>query len=133
MNRPEAGGHSGWPLVSYGETYGGSPVGTGEASAEGLREPVYFWDPVIAPSGMVFAPGGSFPEWDGDLLIGGLVTRDIVRLDLSGTGPDTRVTGEERLAQGIGRVRDLIVASDGSLMVLLDEPGGTTVQRLTRD
>lgn len=132
VNRPEAGGNYGWPMVSYGETYQGTPVGTGEASAGDYIQPVYFWDPVIAPSGMTFVSGQAFPEWDGDLLIGGLVTQDIVRLELTGEGAQTRITGEERLMQGIGRVRDVIVASDGALMVLLDEPDGATVQRLSR-
>ena len=135
LNRTEAGANYGWPVVTYGENYDGSPVGGGQAQAEGqdFVQPVYFWDPVIAPSGMTFVSGAHFPEWEGDALVGGLIAGSIVRLDLEGTGEDTRVTGEERLAEGLGRLRDLLIASDGAVMVVLDESGGPSVQRLTRE
>ncbi|SLN71060.1 PQQ-dependent sugar dehydrogenase [Roseisalinus antarcticus] len=120
LNRPVPGRNYGWPVISYGVNYSGSPVGSGEAVREGMEQPVYYWDPVIAPGGMIWYEGEMFPEWQGDLLIGGLVAASVVRLDLE----DGRVTGEERVAQGIGRVRDVEEAPDGALLVLIDAPEG---------
>lgn len=127
LNRPEAGRNYGWPEVSYGENYDGSPIGTGEASAEGFEEPVYFWDPVIAPSGMAFYSGEMFPEWEGDILAGSLYPGGLVRLVLDGD----RVKGEERLMRDAGRIRDVEVLGDGALLLLTDEPDGA-VLRATR-
>jgi len=116
LNRPQAGRNYGWPVITYGEDYSGAPIGQGITRQEGMEQPVYYWDPVIAPSGMVFYQGGMFPEWRGDALIGGLQAQALVRLRLDGD----RVTGEQRLVQGIGRVRDIEIAPDGALLVLTD-------------
>ncbi len=117
LNRPEAGANYGWPEISYGIEYRGAPIPGGRTAAPGMEQPVYYWDPVIAPGGMVFYDGGLF-DWSGDLLIGGLVGDAVVRLRLQ----DGRVTGEERVAEGIGRVRDVEVAPDGSVLALIDAP-----------
>ena len=89
-----------------------------------MEQPIYYWDPVIAPSGMVFYQGGMFPGWQGDLLIGGLASQALVRLTLAGG----RVTGEARYLQGQGRIRDVDVARDGAVMVLTDAPNGALIR-----
>lgn len=116
LNRPQAGLNYGWPLVSYGINYRGSDVGQGVARAQGFEEPVYYWDPVIAPGGMMFYDGGYGP-WQGDLLIGSLNPGALVRLKLEGG----RVVGEERLLTDAGRIRDVEVLDDGSVLVLRDQ------------
>ncbi|MFZ3582584.1 PQQ-dependent sugar dehydrogenase [Loktanella sp. DJP18] len=119
LNRPQAGLNYGWPVISYGENYDGSPVGSGESAMEGMEQPVYYWDPVIAPGGIAFYDG-DYADWQGDLLIAGLNPGSLTRLRLDG---DT-VTGEERLLQDVGRIRDVEVLDDGDLMILIDaDPG----------
>ena len=127
LNQPQPGLNYGWPIISYGQNYDGNPIGTGKTAQDGLEQPVYYWDPVIAPSGMTFYHGAMFPEWQGDALIGGLRAEAVVRLKIE----NGRVTGEQRLAEGIGRVRDIEVAPDGALLVLIDGDPGSLV-RLTR-
>ncbi|WP_112873218.1 PQQ-dependent sugar dehydrogenase [Paracoccus endophyticus] len=128
LNRPQAGKNYGWPIITYGLDYSGKPIGEGITAQQGLEQPVYYWDPVIAASGLAFYDGAMFPEWQGNALIGGLVGRALVRLTLDGD----RVTGEARHLQGIGRVRDVEVARDGSVMLLTDARNGALV-RVTRD
>ncbi len=115
LNRPEAGVNYGWPVVSYGINYRGSDVGDGLARADGFAEPVYYWDPVIAPSGMTFYDG-SYGPWQGDLLIASLNPGGMVRLKLDGD----RVVGEERILTGLGRLRDVEVLRDGAVLVIRD-------------
>lgn len=110
----------GWPIVSHGENYNRTPVGEGEVRAEGLEEPVYFWDPAIAPSGMTFYDGEMFPGWQGDILIASLNPGGLIRLRLEGE----RVVGEEWLLRDVGRVRDVSVAPDGAVLLLTDFPDG---------
>ena len=120
LNLTQPGLNYGWPVISYGINYSGTSVGSGEAVREGMEQPVYYWDPVIAPGGMVFYGGEMFPDLQGDLLIGGLVAAGVVRVRIE----DGRVIGEERIAEGIGRVRDVEEAPDGSLLILIDAPNG---------
>ena len=127
LNQPQPGRNYGWPIISYGENYDGKPIGKGLTAAKGMEQPVYYWDPVIAPSGMTFYRGAMFPDWQGDLLIGGLRAGSLVRLKLQGD----RVVGEQRLVEGIGRVRDVEVAPDGALLVLIDADPGQLI-RLAR-
>lgn len=124
LNRPEAGLNYGWPVVTYGEEYSGSPIGQGITAENEFEQPLYYWDPVIAPSGMAFYNGELFPDWQGSVLIGGLASQALVRLELDGT----RVSGEARYLQGQGRVRDVDVAQDGSVMILTDSRDGTLVR-----
>lgn len=126
LNRIEPGANYGWPLVSYGERYSGQPIGSGEHSAEGVIEPRYYWDPVIAPGGFAFYEGDMFPDWQGDVLAASLTPGGIVRLTLDG---DT-VTGEARFLPGLGRVRDIEIAPDGAILALTDDDNGRLV-RLT--
>jgi glucose/arabinose dehydrogenase len=126
LNRPEPGRNYGWPRVSYGVQYDGKPVGTGEARGAGIEEPVYYWDPVIAPGGMAFYEGAMFADWQGDILIGSMVPGGIVRLEHDGG----RITGEERLLTDRGRIRDVEVAPDGAILALVDAEDGALL-RLT--
>lgn len=119
LNRPQAGRNHGWPVITYGEDYNGRPINGDITAKPGMEQPVYFWDPVIGPSGMAFYSGAMFPRWRGSVFIGGLVAGGLVRLELSGD----RVTGEERIELG-ERVRDVVQAPDGSLWVLTDGDGG---------
>lgn len=115
LNRPQAGLNYGWPVVSYGINYRGSVVGEGVSSGPDFQEPVYYWDPVIAPSGMMFYDG-PFSDWQGDLLIASLNPGALVRLKLF----DGLVVGEERMLTDAGRIRDVEVLDDGAVLVLLD-------------
>lgn len=120
INLPEAGGNYGWPVISYGRHYSGAKIGVGTQEA-GYEQPLYYWDPSIAPSGMAFYTGDVFDKWQGDLFIGSLKFGLLVRLELDGT----RVTGEERLLDGLDdRVRDVRQGPDGFLYLLTDDYDG---------
>lgn len=126
LNRPEAGKNYGWPVITYGEDYSGRPMGDGNTESAGMEQPLYYWDPVIAPSGMAFYDGDLFPGWQDSILVGGLAGQALVRLELDGT----KVTGEARYLQGRGRVRAVDVAADGAVMILTDARNGALI-RLT--
>lgn len=129
LNRIEAGKNYGWPVITYGVSYQDQPINEGITQRDGMEQPVYYWDPVIAPAGLAFYKGEMFPEWDGQLLTGALQgDHGLVRLQLEGD----RVTGEARHLEGIGRVRDVEVAADGSIMLLTDKENGELV-RVTRE
>ncbi len=128
LNLTEAGKNYGWPVISYGERYSGRPVGSGKAVRDGMEQPDYFWDPVIAPAGMLVYDGAMFGPWQGDFLISSLHPGGIVRLDLE----DGKIAAEERLARDLGRVRDIAVDDDGSLLVLTDFENGQIV-RISQD
>lgn len=119
LNRPRPGLNYGWPQISYGVNYNGSPVGTGESMMAGMEQPIYYWDPVIAPGGIAFYDGG-YADWQGDLLVAGLNPGSLTRLKLE----SERVTGEERLLQDVGRIRDVEVLDDGDLLILIDANPG---------
>ena len=126
VNRPEAGKNYGWPTITYGIDYSGARIGEG-TSKEGLEQPVYYWDPSIAPSGMAFYTGDLFPDWKGDLFVGALVQRHLARLDMQ----DGKVVGEERLLEDLGeRIRDVRNGPDGAIYVLTDARDGK-ILRLT--
>nr|WP_246149365.1 PQQ-dependent sugar dehydrogenase [Skermanella pratensis] len=121
INIPEAGKNYGWPVVSYGVEYDGSPVGTGKQQAEGMEEPVHHWTPVIGSSGMAFYTGSAFPAWQGSVFNGGLATKDVARLELDGN----RVTHEERLFKDLNqRIRAVEQGPDGALYLLTDHSAG---------
>lgn len=128
LNRPEAGRNYGWPEVTYGIDYSGAPIGDGVTATAATEQPVYFWDPVIAPSGMAFYEGVEFPEWKNTFLIGGLVTQDVVVVHLQ----DDRVAFEERVPIG-ARVRDVKVGPDGAVYAVTERRAGPSeILRLTR-
>lgn len=120
LNRIEKGANYGWPLISYGENYDGSPVKAGQSAAEGMKQPQYYWDPVIAPGDFIFYEGEMFESWNGDVVAASLNPGGLVRLTLDGD----RVTAEARYLRDLGRVRDVDVDLDGSLLVLTDDPEG---------
>lgn len=128
INQPEPGKNYGWPVITYGVDYSGAKIGEGTEAA-GYEQPKFYWDPSIAPSGLVSYQGEMFPEWKGDLLVGSLKFALLSRLDRDDTG---KITGEERMLDGeFGRIRDVNVAPDGSLWLLTDESDGAIV-RLSR-
>lgn len=121
LNLIEPGKNYGWPVVTYGEEYSGVPIEGAVTQREGYEQPIYYWDPVIAPSGAQFYSGDAFPEWQGSLFIGGLKDARLVRLTLE----NDRVTGEEHLLDDRGRrIRDVRQGPDGALYVVTDEPDG---------
>lgn len=123
LNRTEAGENYGWPTISYGIEYRGGEVYEGKTEQEGMEQPVYYWDPVIAPSGMTFYTGKSFPAWQGDLFVGGLRSALVSRLVLE----DGRVAAEEWLEIG-HRVRDVVQGPDGDIYLVTDESDGRVMR-----
>lgn len=116
LNRPEAGKNYGWPVISHGREYSGARIGEGKAM-DGMEQPVHFWDPSIAPSGMAFYTGNRYPGWQGHLFIGALVQKHLARVEMT----DGKVTGEERLFEGLARIRDVRQGPDGFLYLVTDE------------
>jgi aldose sugar dehydrogenase len=124
LNHPEAGKNYGWPVITYGVDYTGASIGEGTAKP-GMEQPVYYWDPVIAPSGMVFYTGDALPGWKGSVVIGSLRPGLLVRLVLE----DGRVTREERyLADLRERIRDVRQGPDGLLYLLTDSREGRVLR-----
>jgi glucose/arabinose dehydrogenase len=121
INVIRAGVNYGWPIITYGVNYGiGTKIGEG-THKEGMAQPLYYWVPSIAPSGMAFYTGDKFPRWKGDLFVGALRDQTLVRLRLDGE----KVLKEERLLKGVlGRIRDVRSGPDGLLYVLTDESNG---------
>ncbi len=121
LNLIEKGKNYGWPLVAYGEEYSGAPIRGAVTARPGFEQPVYYWDPVIAPSGAQFYTGDAFPAWRGSLFVGGLKDRRLVRL----TFENDRVSGEEHLLTDRDqRVRDVRQGPDGALYLVTDEAKG---------
>jgi glucose/arabinose dehydrogenase len=121
LNLIEKGKNYGWAVISYGEEYSGDPIAGGLTAKAGYEQPIYYWDPVIAPSGMQFYTGNAFPEWRGSIFIGGLVSQKLVRLVIK----NNRVTGEEHLLTDRGkRIRDVRQGPDGALYVVTDDASG---------
>lgn len=128
LNIPEAGGNYGWPIISYGIEYTGEAIGAGLTQAEGMMQPIYYWDPVIAPSGMAFYESDAAPEWKGSLFIAALAGKHLARLTLDGD----RVVGEERLLiEGAQRLRDVEVGPDGAVWVLTEGARDASLIKLT--
>lgn len=125
INVMRAGRNYGWPVITYGANYGiGTKIGEGNAKA-GMEQPLHYWVPSIAPSGMAFYTGNQFPNWKGNLLIGALRDEMLVRLELNGE----KVLREERLLKGqIGRIRDVRVGPDGLVYLLTDERDGAVLR-----
>ena len=121
VNLLTKGKNYGWPVVAYGIEYSGEPIPDAVTRREGFEQPVYYWDPVIAPSGAQFYSGKAIPEWKGNLFIGGLKERALVRLRIE----NDKVTGEEHLLRDRGeRIRDVREGPDGALYVVTDNSNG---------
>jgi glucose/arabinose dehydrogenase len=125
VNVIRAGVNYGWPVITYGVNYGiGTRIGEGTAKP-GMAQPIHYWVPSIAPSGMAFYEGDRFPRWKGDLFVGALRDRMLVRLRLDGE----KVVKEERMLQGtLGRIRDVRAGPDGFVYLLTDEADGRLVR-----
>jgi aldose sugar dehydrogenase len=120
INIPEAGKNYGWPIITYGRDYSGLKIGEGTAK-QGLEQPIFYWDPSIAPSGMAFYTGDKFPGWRGDLFVGALAAQLLSRLELDGA----KVVREERLLEKLEeRIRDVRQGPDGYLYLLTDSDEG---------
>jgi aldose sugar dehydrogenase len=124
INIARKGKDYGWPTIAYGTEYQGGPITGGITAKEGMEQPVYYWDPVIAPSGMVFYTGNLFPAWKGNLFIGGLGSTNLVRLSVKGD----RIVDEERLLTDLTpkreRIRDVRQGPEGALYLLTDDAAG---------
>jgi glucose/arabinose dehydrogenase len=121
INIIEKGANYGWPVVSFGVNYDGTPVGTGKQHHAGMTDPVWHWTPSIAPSGMAFYTGGLIPAWKGSLFNGALKFELLSRLTIRNGRP----VSEERLLHGLNwRIRDVREGPDGALYLLTDEDDG---------
>jgi len=117
LNRVRAGANYGWPTITYGIEYSGETIGDGIQQKDGMEQPIYYWDPVISPSGITFYKGDRVPEWKNNLFLSSLSATHIVRLVLD----DNRVVGEERLLASEGqRFRDITQGPDNALYAVTD-------------
>ncbi|RYY69049.1 MAG: PQQ-dependent sugar dehydrogenase, partial [Chitinophagaceae bacterium] len=118
INLIKAGVNYGWPTITYGIEYSGEKINNGKTQQEGMQQPVYYWDPVLSPSGMTFYSGNAIPEWTNNLFIGGLSSKHIARVVIE----NNKVIGEERLLAGENqRFRDITQGTDGALYAITDE------------
>lgn len=125
INHIEPGKNYGWPVITYGRDYSGAEIGEGTAK-EGLEQPLYYWDPSIAPGGLAIYHGKMFPEWDGDFLVAALKFQLLSRMQRDSAGA---FVAEERMFDGsYGRMRDVVVAPDGALLLVTDEDNGALLR-----
>ena len=118
INIMQPGKNYGWPVYTHGINYPGTLIGEGAVEAPGMEQPIYYWDPAIAPSGLAFYKGNLFSQWKNSVLVGALAARELIRLEL---GKDDKVKNEEPLLTDINeRIRDVRVFSDGAVYVLTD-------------
>jgi aldose sugar dehydrogenase len=124
INIVRKGKDYGWPTIAYGIEYQGGQITGGIQQQAGMEQPIYYWDPIIGPSGMTFYTGSLFPQWKGSLFVGGHGTRDLVRLTINGE----KITGEERLLRDLSSkgeaIRDVRTGPEGALYVLTDGAQG---------
>ena len=121
INIARAGLNYGWPVIAYGVEYRGGAINEGITARDGMEQPIYYWDPVVAPGGVAFYEGDLFPEWRGNLFVSGLSSKHLARLVIEGD----RVVGEERLLVDQNqRIRDVQVAADGSVWGVTDGDNG---------
>jgi glucose/arabinose dehydrogenase len=121
LNLIRRGANYGWPVIGFGVDYGGGIIHVG-TELEGLEQPVHHWVPSIATSGLLIYSGDRYPAWRGNFFVGGLAGQQLARLSVDGQ----RVTGEETLFEGIGRVREIVQGPDGYIYLALDARGGGT-------
>lgn len=130
LNLPQAGINYGWPEVTYGVEYSGDAVGDGVTQMADTEQPIYYWDPVIAPSGMAYYDADAIPEWKGAFLVGGLVSQGVVVLHME----NDRVKHEEHVELD-ARIRDVRVGPDGAVYAVTEQRGGggSTIIKLTKE
>ena len=119
LNIVKKGANYGWPTIAYGKNYSGTKIGEG-THKKGMEQPIVYWDPSIAPSGMIMYNGGIFPKWKGDVFIGALAKTHLRRLNMKGE----RVVAQEELLQDIGRIREVAQDDVGYIYVLTDSVNG---------
>ena len=125
INLIEAGKNYGWPVITYGLDYSGAKIGIGTAK-EGMEQPLFYWDPSIAPGGLAIYHGRMFPEWNGDFLVAALKFKLLSRLERDGNG---KIVERERMLTGdFGRLRDVVVAPDGALLITTDADNGALLR-----
>jgi glucose/arabinose dehydrogenase len=117
LNLIEPGNNYGWPVITYGMNYDGTPM-TAETEREGMEQPVGHWTPSLAVCGLDFYAGERFPGWKNDLFVGALAQKEIRRLRIE----DRKVTEQEVVLKDLGRVRDVAAGPDGYLYVVLNDP-----------
>jgi aldose sugar dehydrogenase len=125
VNTPQPGRNYGWPVITYGRDYSGAKIGEGTRK-DGMEQPLHYWDPSIAPSGMAFLTSDIYPDWKGSVFVGALVGEHLHRLKFDGS----KVAATEQLFEGLGRIRDVVQGPSGHLYVLTDEasPSGAIYQ-----
>jgi glucose/arabinose dehydrogenase len=125
LNLDQAGKNYGWPVITYGENYGGGKIGEGTQKA-GMEQPLKYWVPSIATAGFIFYTGDKFPAWKNNILLTGLVGRTLVRLTVDGN----KVTQEERLLtkELNERLRHIVQGPDGLVYLISDESKGSIYQ-----
>jgi glucose/arabinose dehydrogenase len=121
LNQIQMGRDYGWPTISYGEEYSGKSINDNLSQAPEMEQPQYYWDPVIGPSGMIFHSGRMFPEFKGNILVGGLRVQSLVRLVMDG---DKVVSEERLLTDRKERIRDVVEGPDGAIYLLTDDVDG---------
>ena len=127
INLIRPGANYGWPLASYGIEYSGKPVNEGKTTMEGTEQPVYYWDPTVAPSGMSFYTGKLIPEWTNNLFVPALRGMHIARLVIK----DNKIVGEERLlADQQRRMRQVVQGPDGALYAITDDREDGVILRI---
>jgi glucose/arabinose dehydrogenase len=128
INIARKGKDYGWPTIAYGIEYRGGPITGGIQAQAGMEQPLYYWDPVIGPSGMMFYTGSLFPAWKGNLFVGGHATNDLVRLEVQGE----KVVAEERLLKDLQpkpeRLRDIRQGPEGAIYILTDSATGRLIK-----
>ena len=125
LNIPRAGRNYGWPVITLGVNYNGLPIGSGKSAMEGMEQPVHYWTPSIAPSGLAFYTADRFPAWKGSLFVGALAHHKLVRLSIDGD----KVVGQDILLEDMGRrIRDVRQGPDGYLYLLTDEDDGSVLR-----
>lgn len=132
INLPAPGRNYGWPVITYGENYGGGKIGEGNSRKDGMEQPVHYWVPSIAPSGMAFLSGTRYgPAWQGNLFVGALAGRHLARIEWRYEGSAVKVMRESRLLVDLGeRIRDVRQGPDGLLYVLTDSSAGSLIRLL---
>ena len=132
INIPAPGRNYGWPVITYGVNYGGGQIGDGISRKDGMEQPIHYWVPSIAPSGMAFLTSDRYgAAWRGNLFIGALAGRHLVRIEWRSEGVSARVVRESRLLAELGeRIRDVRQGPDGLLYVLTDSSNGRLIRLL---